>query len=126
LPIVDKKKRSWRKELARDKKRRTKSTRKLKDPESTGRKRAAKLYPLDKDAPCEWQGLDPWDVQEVSGSRLPFGPCEDGKQLNRHHGPDKNPLNNEKGNVHRICTRDHNLWHMLNDEDYDWSGRTSD
>jgi len=38
----------------------------------------------------------------------------------RHHGPDKNTLNNEKGNVHRICHSCHNRWHTLNDEDYIW------
>lgn len=123
MPITDKKKGNWRKE---QQKRKGKSTRRLKDPESTGRKRAKKLYPLDREAACEWRGLMPRDVQTLSGSRLPFGPCESGKQQARHHGPDKNPLNNEPENVHRICHRDHNLWHALNDEDYDWSNRAAD
>lgn len=29
----------------------------LKDQQSTGRKRAARMYPLNFEAPCEWRGL---------------------------------------------------------------------
>lgn len=45
----------------------------------------------------------------------------DNLQQCRHHGPDKNTLNNDPGNVHRICHWHHNNWHALNDPDYDWS-----
>lgn len=87
----------------------------LKDQQSTGRKRAAKLYTLDKDAPCEWQGL-----RFAGGGRFPIVGCSSGTQQSRHHGPDKNTLNNEEGNVHRICHRCHNRWHTRNDEGYVW------
>lgn len=87
----------------------------LKDQQSTGRKRAAALYPLDSEAPCEWQGL-----KNCGGSRFPIVGCTNGTQQARHHGPDKNTLNNEEGNVHRICHRCHNRWHTKNDDGYVW------
>lgn len=87
----------------------------LKDQQSTGRKRAAVLYPIDKNTPgpCEWQGL-----RFAGGGRYPIIGCTNGTQQARHHGPDKNTLNNEEGNVHRICAFCHNRWHTLNDPDY--------
>ncbi len=88
----------------------------LLDTKSTGRKRAAKLYPLDKEAPCEWKGL-----KFAGGDEHPIIGCINGKQQARHHGPDKDTTNNSKGNVHRICVGCHNKWHTLNDPDYDWS-----
>lgn len=94
--------------------RRTKPDAALKDQQSTGRKRAARLYPLDRNAPCEWRGK-----KNQGGGDNPIQGCTDGMQLNRHHGPDKNTLNNEPGNVHRICTHCHNRWHAKNDPDYD-------
>lgn len=85
----------------------------LKDQQSTGRKRAAQAYPLNRDAPCEWQGL-----RFAGGGRFPIIGCFDRKQEARHHGPDKNTLNNEEGNIHRICVFCHNRWHTLNDPEY--------
>ena len=85
----------------------------LKDQQSTGRKRAAILYPLDKESPCEWKGL-----RFAGGGRFPIVGCNSGTQSARHHGPDKNTLNNDEGNVHRICAHCHNRWHTLNDPDY--------
>lgn len=86
----------------------------LKDPQSTGRKRAARLYPLDKEAPCEWQGK-----KNCGGGKRPIVGCVAGLQVARHHGPVKNVTRNHEGNVHRICTRCHNHWHELNDLVYD-------
>ena len=85
----------------------------LKDQQSTGRKRAAVMYPLDYSAPCEWQGL-----RLAGGGQFPIVGCTKGLQQARHHGPDKNTLNNEEGNVHRICHFCHNRWHTLNDGEY--------
>lgn len=88
----------------------------LLDPQSTGRKRAAQLFPLDREADCEWAQLE-----KAGGGKQPIIGCAKrhpfvaGKQRSRHHGPDKNTLNNEPGNVHRICHECHNLWHALND-----------
>lgn len=82
----------------------------LVDQQSTGRKRAAKLYPLDSEAYCEWSGK-----KEQGGGKTPIDGCgirpgsNIGLQQCRHHGPDKNTLNNELGNVHRICTPCHNF-----------------
>ena len=85
----------------------------LRDQQSTGRKRAARAYPLDKSAACEWRGNI-----NCGGGTTPIKGCDDGMQLNRHHGPDKNTLNNDEGNVHRICSHCHNRWHSKNDPDY--------
>jgi hypothetical protein len=85
----------------------------LKDQQSTGRKRAARAYPLDRSLPCEWR-----NKMGQGGGPHPIEGCTEGMQLNRHHGPDKNTLNNESGNVHRICAHCHNRWHSINDPDY--------
>ena len=85
----------------------------LKDQQSTGRKRAAVMYPIDSEASCEWQGL-----RFAGGGQFPIIGCNGGKQQARHHGPDKNTLNNENGNVHRICHHCHNRWHTKNDSEY--------
>ena len=86
----------------------------LRDPRSTGRKRAAELYPLDRDAPCEWRGQ-----RNCGGGRRPIIGCYDGNQQHRHHGPVKRTTRNESGNVHRICDDCHVHWHELNDLIYD-------
>lgn len=85
----------------------------LKDQQSTGRKRAAVMYPLDRDADCEWKMK-----KNCGGGPKPIFGCLNGKQQARHHGPDKNTLNNDKGNVHRICVTCHNRWHTDNDPVY--------
>lgn len=94
--------------------RKLKSDDKLKDPHSTGRKRAAALFPLKSDEPCEWKGK-----AYCGGGKYPIIGCINGKQEHRHHGPDKNTLNNSPKNVHRICDDCHNIWHSQNDPTYD-------
>jgi hypothetical protein len=86
---------------------------KVTDPYSTGRKRAAIQYPLFKTNPCEWRGK-----KNCGGGNAIVG-CISGLQQDRHHGPVKNPLRNEPGNVHRICKNCHARWHATNDPDYD-------
>lgn len=95
-------------------KKRGKTAEGLKDAASTGRKRAAELYPIDKEKPCEWQGL-----KNCGGGRYPIIGCVTNTQTDRHHGPVKDTTRNSVGNVHRICTRCHNHWHELNDPIYD-------
>lgn len=58
--------------------------------------------------------------KNCGGGQFPIVGCLNGIQQARHHGPDKNTLNNERGNVHRICHTCHNRWHTLNDENYVW------
>jgi hypothetical protein len=82
------------------------------DPYSTGRKRAATKFPIHGTNPCEWRGL------KNCGGGTPIIGCIDGIQVDRHHGPIKNPLVNEVGNVHRICKKCHNRWHVINDPLY--------
>lgn len=99
----------------------------VKDPRSTGRKRAAALAPIFPEMLCEWAGL-----RHAGGGAVPIVGCnghrlvdekgqrDDGLwQGDRHHGPDKNTLNNAVGfNLHRICVSCHHRWHSLNDEFY--------
>lgn len=97
---------------------RTKNDLTLKDPHSTGRKRAVTLHGhADPTQPCEWQGK-----ANCGGGRFPILGCDSGVQENLHHGPDKNTLNNERQNIHKICSQCHNRWHTLNDPDYQWDG----
>lgn len=84
------------------------------DPYSTGRKRAAIKFPLYRTNPCEWRGK-----KNCGGGLNPIVGCITGLQEHRHHGPIKDPLHNERGNVHRICTFCHNRWHELNNHVYD-------
>lgn len=86
----------------------------LRDAESTGRKRAARLYPINPDAACQWQGK-----KNCGGGKRPIVGCLSGLQKHRHHGPIKNTTRNEEGNVHLICTGCHGHWHELNDLVYD-------
>lgn len=88
----------------------------LRDQQSTGRKRAAEMYPLYRDLDCEWMGR-----KNCGGGKSIVG-CMEGKQQARHHGPDKNTLNNDVGNVHRICHSCHANWHAANDPGYVWGG----
>lgn len=80
---------------------------------SAGRKEAAKLHQLDREAPCEWRGL-----ANCGGGLNPITGCVVGKQEARHHGPVKKTTKNNRGNIHKICTKCHNLWHGQNDPVY--------
>lgn len=89
----------------------------LKDAESTGRKRAAELLPTEllNTMICEWALL-----KEAGGGVYPIQGCHGNKATDRHHGPDKNTLNNERGtNLHAICSYCHNEWHAKNDSTYE-------
>lgn len=100
----------------RSKQRRRTSKRNAGDSQSAGRKEAAREFPLDNEAPCEWQGLS-----NCGGGDYPVLGCLEGKQEARHHGPDKDVHNNTVGNVHRICHYCHYRWHAKNDPTYDWN-----
>ena len=82
--------------------------------ESAGRKEAARLYPLDREAPCEWRGL-----AHVGGGKFPIVGCIAGLQQNIHHGPVKRTTENARHNIHLICAKCHNTWHARNDPTYD-------
>lgn len=109
---------NWRQALRKNRGRRTKRDASLKDQQSTGRKRAARLYPLDSSAACEWRGK-----ANCGGGEFPVLGCIEGRQTDRHHGPDKVVTNNEPGNVHRICSSCHHEWHAKNNKDYEWKGK---
>lgn len=83
------------------------------DPISTGRKRAAVAKPITEGMVCEWAGLKcaGGGVESIIG-------CNGNVATNIHHGPDKDVLNNDDSNLHRICANCHNRWHTLNDPFY--------
>lgn len=86
------------------------------DPESTGRKRAATALPTEQlnSMICEWALL-----KEAGGGVHPIRGCHGNKATDRHHGPDKNTLNNQRQiNLHGICSFCHNEWHAKNDNTY--------
>lgn len=92
----------------------TKSLGDYKDPISTGRKFAAQTAPIDPGMVCEWAGL-----ARAGGGVKPIVGCVGRPASDRHHGPDKNTMNNALGtNLHRICDHCHNTWHALNDPFY--------
>ena len=91
----------------------TKSRDKVKDLESTVRKRAAEMYPIKEGMLCEWTRL-----RYAGGGIIPIIGCSGNAATARHHGPDKNTLNNEMGNVHRVCSSCHNRYHAANDRYY--------
>lgn len=106
------------------------------DIKSTGRKRAAMVMPFLEGRVCDWAHL-----KFAGGGVIPILGCdgntiaqakktEDARELgadevgHRHHGPDKNVLNNTPGvNLHGICTPCHTRWHAANDPYYDEKGR---
>ena len=91
----------------------TKSLSEYSDPVSTGRKRAKEMYPIHAGMVCEWAGL-----KFAGGGVIPIIGCVGRPASDRHHGPDKNTMNNAPGNLHRICDHCHNTWHALNDPHY--------
>lgn len=85
----------------------------IKDPTSTGRKRAVLVKPIREGDICEWAGL-----KECGGGVVPIVGCRGNLATNVHHGPDKDTLNNELVNLHKICATCHNRWHTVNDPFY--------
>lgn len=89
---------------------------------STGRKRAAMLYPIYENMECEWAWLKHagGGVKPIIGcSGNTIDPVKSGNRAgHRHHGPDKNTINNGPLNVHRICASCHNRYHALNNKYY--------
>lgn len=87
------------------------------DPQSTGRKRAAKMYPLDPNLDCDFAGtLNAGEIpglQGIEGCGIREG-SKVGSQQARHH-LDYDTLNNEPDNVVRICHSCHVLIHHKND-----------
>jgi len=91
------------------------------DVTSTGRKRAAMLYPIFENMKCEWAGLKfaGGGVEPIIGcDNHIIQPNKGPDKGDRHHGPDKNVINNSPGNVHRICSSCHNRWHARNNKYY--------
>lgn len=83
------------------------------DAVSTGRKRAARLYPISPGQVCAWA----WN-KDCGGGIEPIIGCTGRPASNIHHGPDKSTLNNDESNISVICTFCHNRWHAANDKYY--------
>lgn len=84
------------------------------DPISTGRKRAAKLFPIENGKVCEWAYY-----KNVGGGFEPIMGCPGRPATNIHHGPDKDTMNNDREtNISIICEYCHNKWHVANDKFY--------
>lgn len=95
----------------------------MKDPISTGRKRAAIAAPIISGLVCEWAYL-----KFAGGGPAPIVGCIGYPATDRHHGPNKatldnttmdNPTEDGTWNLHRICVMCHNRWHAANDKFYD-------
>src|SRR4030095_9820924 len=86
----------------------------FKDPVSTGRKRAAVMYPLSPGQVCDWA----W--REICGGGIePITGGTGRPATHIHHGPDKSTLNNDRSsNISLICEFCHNRWHAANDKYY--------
>lgn len=97
---------------------------------STGRKRAAMMAVIFPGMLCDWAGLryaggGPHPIVGCKGNRiadvkrnadLPENADARGE---RHHGPNKNVLDNSVGvNLHRVCASCHQHWHTMNDKYY--------
>lgn len=85
----------------------------FKDPISTGRKRAAVMYPLSPGQVCDWA----W--RKVCGGGIePITGCTGRPAVHIHHGPDKSTFANDRSNISLICNFCHNRWHVANDKYY--------
>lgn len=93
----------------------------LTDPKSTGRKRAAEMFPITGGQVCDWARQ-----ANAGGGPVPIIGCMGSPASDIHHGPDKNTLNNavarrgvgDTDNLWFLCSDCHNLWHALNDPYY--------
>lgn len=101
--------------------RRLKSDDAVTDQQSTGRKRAAALYPLKDEnggrIPCDYadktQCLPSFMEVQIDGCGKRPGTFPKHAQARHHH--DYNTLNNERSNVALLCHDCHNLLHAKND-----------
>jgi hypothetical protein len=83
---------------------------------ASGRKRAVKAWRIPEGKQCEWAGL-----AKAGGGVIPIVGCrieDQHKAKNIHHGPDKSTANNERSNIHMVCSSCHNRWHSINDKFY--------
>lgn len=85
----------------------------FRDPISTGRKRAAVMYPISPGQVCDWA----WRKQ-CGGGIEPIMGCTGRPATHIHHGPDKSTLNNVRENISLVCNFCHNRWHVANDKYY--------
>lgn len=91
----------------------TEEPKEMKDPVSTGRKRAAVMYKIEGGQVCEWA----WK-KNAGGGIEPIIGCTGRPASHIHHGPDKSTLNNERSNISLVCEFCHNRWHVANDKHY--------
>lgn len=85
----------------------------VRDPKSTGRKRAVLVKKIEDGDVCEWAGL-----AKAGGGHAPVVGCVGNPARHVHHGPNKSTLDNRLENLHKICHNCHVRWHSLNDPFY--------
>jgi hypothetical protein len=84
-----------------------------KDAVSTGRKRAAQLYPIAVGQICEWA----WK-KNCGGGPVRITGCTGRPAAQVHHGVNKSTLRNERENISVICDYCHSRFHVANDKFY--------
>ena len=82
----------------------------LKQPARVGRQRANRAKPIKQGDICEWS-----ELKYAGGGPVPIVGCFRGAAATVHHGPDKDWLNNDLSNLHKICTQCHSAYHQKND-----------
>lgn len=87
----------------------------LRNPQRTGRARANSIKPIKPGDTCEWAGL-----KFAGGGIIPIVGCLGNAAITVHHGPDKDWLNNEETNLHKLCRDCHTAYHKFNDPFYIW------
>lgn len=95
--------------------RKQKPNSRLKNPMRTGRLRANSVKPIKPGDTCEWAGL-----KFAGGGIVPIVGCLGNAAVTVHHGPDKDWLNNNEENLHKLCKDCHTAYHKFNDPFYDW------
>lgn len=85
----------------------------LKQPARVGRQRANRAKPIKPGDVCEWS-----ELKYAGGGPVPITGCFRGVAATVHHGPDKDWLNNDLSNLHKICTQCHSMYHIKNDMFY--------
>lgn len=95
--------------------RKLKPNSRLRNPARTGRSRANSVKPIKPGDICEWSQL-----KSAGGGLVPITGCLNNAAVTVHHGPDKDWLNNEPENLHKICDDCHKAYHKFNDPFYVW------
>ena len=93
--------------------RKMKPNSRLKNPMRTGRMRDNAIKPIGPGDKCEWA-----ELKYAGGGVIPIVGCLGNAATTVHHGPDKDWLNNNEENLHKLCSDCHSAYHKFNDPFY--------